>query len=149
MINSIFKTSLKNHQIIFFLVEKSSRCSWRALLILCRIVSQNGTDMNLWKWFTPFLTHHHQQPVPVSQLAAATNDTKEVRKDPSFVIVDRISVDFRTFCPLGSISTYTYIDPQRAESTSPCALWSLFLIKEPDGWQTPIKIGHVLLKCQS
>ena len=73
--------------------------------------------------------------MPVSQLGAATNDTKEVRKDPSFVIVDRISVDFRTFCPLGSISisTHTYIDPQRAESTSPCALRSLFLIKEPDG----------------
>ena len=51
--------------------------------------------------------------LPASQLAAAaTNDTKEVRKDPSFVIVDRISVDFHTFCPLRSISTY--IDPGAA-----------------------------------
>ena len=40
--------------------------------------TKNGTDMNLWKWFTPFWP-------------------KEVCKDPSFVIVDRISVDFRTF----------------------------------------------------
>ena len=76
-----------------------------SLLALCRIVSQK------WNWYESLEVIYSVFDPPAIQ-PAATNDTKEVRKDPSFVIADRISVDFRTFCPFRSISTY--IEPRAA-----------------------------------